>query len=93
MDVGATDERPSKSVAFQFDDAGGRLFSERSELIGVSDAGQSYPSSSRADDTDFATSELESIARKRVDNVSGGRVREAARLDHLVLLELHCSVV
>ena len=77
VDVGAADERPSKSVAFQFDDAGGRLYSG-CELVGVSDAGQSFLSSSRPDDTDFGTSELESIARKRVDDVSGRRVHEAA---------------
>ena len=81
VDVGAADERPSKSVALQFDDAGGRLSSGRCELVGVSDAGQSFQSSSRPDDTDCGTSELESIARKRVDDVSGRRVCEAAGLD------------
>ena len=70
VDVGAEDERPSLSIAFQFDNAGGRLFSAGCELVGVSDAGQSFPSSSRPDDTDCCTSELESIARKRVDDVS-----------------------
>ena len=29
VDIGKADERPSKSVAFDIDDAGGRLFSER----------------------------------------------------------------
>ena len=80
VDVGAADERRSKSVAFQFDDAGGRLSSGRCELVGVSDSGQSFPSSSRPDDTEYGTSELESIARKRVGDVSG-RVCEAAGLD------------
>ena len=51
VDVGAADERPSKSVAVQFDDAGSRLSSGRCELVGVSDSGQSFPSSSRPDDT------------------------------------------
>ena len=69
VDIGVTDKRPSKSVAFEIDDAGGRLFSERSTLVGVSDAGQSFPSSSRPDDTDYGTSELESIARRRVGDV------------------------
>ena len=46
----------------------------------MSEAGQSFPSSSRPDDTDCGTSELESIARKRVDDVSGKRVHEAARM-------------
>ena len=81
VDVGVADERPSKSVAFQFDDACGRLFSGRYQLVGVSDAGQSFPSSFRPDDTDYGTSELESIARKRVDDVSGRMVCEAAGLD------------
>ena len=81
VDIGVADERPSKSVAFQFDDAGGRLSSGRCTLVGVSDAGQSFPSSSRPDDTDYGTSELESIARRRVGDVSGRRVCEAARLD------------
>ena len=81
VDVGVADERPSKTVAFQFDDAGSRWSSGRCELVGVSDAGQSFPSSSRPGDTDYGTSELESIARKRVDDVSGRRVCEAAGLD------------
>ena len=33
VDDGAADERPSKSVAFQFDDAGGRLSSRRCEWL------------------------------------------------------------
>ena len=52
VDVGAADERPSKGVGFQFDDAGGRLSAGRCELVGVSDAGQSFPSSSQTDDTE-----------------------------------------
>ena len=75
------DERPLKSVAFEIDDAGGRLFAERCTLVGVSDAGQSFPSSSRPDDTDYGTSELESIARRRVGDLSGGRVCETAESD------------
>ena len=78
VDVGPVDERPSKSVALQFDNAGDRLSSAGCELVGVSDAGQSFPSSSRPDDTDYGTSELESIARKRVGDLSGKRVHEAA---------------
>ena len=49
VDIGVADERPSKSVAFDIDNAGGRLFSERCTLVGASDAGQSFPSSSRPD--------------------------------------------
>ena len=74
VDIGVADERPSKSVAFEIDDAGGRLFSERCTSVGVSDAGQSLPSSSRPDDTAYGTSELESIARRRVGDVSERRV-------------------
>ena len=81
VDVGAADERPSKSVAFQLDDTGGRFSSGECELVGVSDAGQSFPSCSRPDDTDYGTSELESIARKRVDVVRGGKVCGASGLD------------
>ena len=81
VDIGLADERPSKSVAFEIDDAGGRLFAERCTLVGVSDAGQSFPSSSRPDDTDYATSELETIARRRVGDLSGGRVCETAESD------------
>ena len=44
----------------------------------MSDAGQSFSSSSRPDDTDYDTSELESIARRRADDVSERRVHEAA---------------
>ena len=81
VDIGVADERPSKIVAFDVDDAGGRLFSERCTLVGVSDAGQSFLSSSRPDDTDYGTSELESIARRRVGDLSEGRVCETAESD------------
>ena len=80
VDVGAKGERPSKSVAFQFDNAGGRLSAAACELLRVSYAGQSFPVSSRPEDTDFGASELESIARKRVDDVNGKRVHEVARM-------------
>ena len=81
VDIGVADERPSKRVAFDIDDAGGRLFSARCTLVDVSDAGQSFPSSSRPDDTDYGTSELMSIARMRVGDLSGGRVCETAESD------------
>ena len=81
VDIGVADERPSKSVAFEIDDAGGRLFAQRCTLVGVADAGQSFPSNSRPDDTDYGTSELESIARRRVGDVIERRVCEAAGLD------------
>jgi len=81
VDFGVVDERPSKSVAFEFDDSGGRLFSERCTLAEASDVGQSFPSSSRPGDTDYGTSELESIARRRVGSLSGGRVFEAVEPD------------
>ena len=81
VDFGVVDERPSKSVAFEFDDAGGRFLSERCTFVGVSDAGQSFSSSSRPGDTDYGTSELESIARRRVGSLSGGRVFETAEPD------------
>ena len=68
-------------VAFEIDDASSRLFSERCTLVGVSDAGQSFPSNSRPDDTDYGTSELEAIGRRRVGDVSELRVCEAAGLD------------
>ena len=81
VDIGVADERPSKSVAFDIDKAGGRLFSERCTLVGASDAGQAFPSSFRPDDTDYGTSELKSIARRRVGDLSGGRACETARSD------------
>ena len=81
VDIGVADGRPSKSVAFDIDDAGGRMFSEKCTLVGVSDAGQSFSSSSRPDDTDYGTFELESIARRRVDGLSGGRFCETAESD------------
>ena len=81
VDFGVVDERPSKSVAIEFDDSGGRLFSDRCTLVGVSDAGQSFPSSSRPGDKDYGASELESIARRRVGSLSGGRVFEVAEPD------------
>ena len=81
VDIGLADELPSKSVAFDIDDAGGRLYSERCTLVGLSDAGQSFPSSSRPDDTDYGTSELESIARRGVGDLSGGMVCETAQSD------------
>ena len=62
VDFGVAAERPSNSVAFEIDDAGGSFFAKRCTLVGVSHAGQSFPSSSRPHDTDYGTSELESIA-------------------------------
>ena len=76
VDADVAVERPSNKDAFQSDDDGGRLSSAGCELVGVSDAGQSFPSSSRPDDTDYGTSELESITGRRVDNVSERRVHE-----------------
>ena len=81
VELGVADERPSKNVAFEVDDSGGKSFCERYIVIGVSDAGQSFPSSSRPDDTEYGTSELESIARRRVGSLSGGRVFEVAESD------------
>ena len=77
VELGVADEQPSKSVAFEVDDSGGKSFCDRYTVIGVSDAGQSFPSSSRPDDTEYGTSELESIARRRVGSLGGGRVFEA----------------
>ena len=81
VELGVADERSSKSVAFEVDDSGGKSFCDRYNVVGVSDAGQSFPSSSRPDDTEFGTSELESIARRRVGSLSGGRVFEVAESD------------
>ena len=78
-------ERPSKSVAFQLDDECGLLSSAGCEMVGESDAGQSFPSSSRSKKTDYGSSELESIARRRDDDVSERRVQEAGGMG------LHCS--
>ena len=72
VELGVADERPSKSVAFEVDDSGGKSFCDRYTVIGVSDAGQSFPSSSRPDDTEYGTSELESIARRLVGSLRGG---------------------
>ena len=81
VEFGVADERPSKSVAFEVDDSGGKSFCDRYTVVGVSDAGQSFPSSSRPDDTEYGTSELESIARRRVGSLSGGRVFEVVESD------------
>ena len=81
VEFGVADERPSKSVAFDVGGSIGKSTCDRYTVIGVSDAGQSFPSSSRLDDTEYGTSELESIARRRVDNLCGGRVFEAVESD------------
>ena len=81
VELDVADQRPSKSVAFEVGDSIGKSVCNRYTVIGVSDAGQSFPSSSRLDDTEYGTSELESIARRRVDNLSGGRVFEAVESD------------
>ena len=81
VELGVADERPSKCVAFDVGDSVGKSVCDRYTVIGVSDAGKSFPSSSRLDDTEYGTSELESIARRRVDNLSGGRVFEAVESD------------
>ena len=80
------------SVAFQLDDEGGRMSSAGGELVGVSDAGQSFPSSSRPDDTDYGTSELESVVRGRVDYVSRSRVHEAAGMGLPCTSGIACSM-
>ena len=72
VELGVADERPSKSVAIEVDDSGGKSFCVRYTVIGVSDAEQSFLSSSRPDDTEYDTSDLESIARRRVGSLSGG---------------------
>ena len=82
-DVGldVANERLPKSVAFDVEGSLGKSVCNRYSVIGVSDVGQSFPSSSRLDETEYGTSELESIARRRVDNLSGGRVFEAVESD------------
>ena len=77
VELDVADERPSKSVAFDVEDSIGKSVCNRYPVIGMSDAGQSFPSSSRLDETEYGTSELESIARRRVDNLGGGRFSEA----------------
>ena len=81
VELGVADQRPSKSVAFEVGDSIGKSVCDRYTVIGVSDVGQSFPSSSRLDDTEYGTSELESIARGRVDILSGGRVFKAVESD------------
>ena len=61
VELGVADERASKNVAFEVDDSGGKSFCDRYTVIGVSDAGQSFPSSSRPDDTEYGTSELDEL--------------------------------
>ena len=85
VELGVADERPSKSVAFEVDDSGEKSFCDRYTVVGVLDAGQSFPSSSRPDDTEYGTSELESIARRGVGSLSGGRVFEVAESDFLAI--------
>ena len=77
VELDVADERPSKSVAFDVEDSIGKSVCNRYPVIGMSDAGQSFPSSSRLDETEYGTSELESTARRRVDNLGGGRFFEA----------------
>ena len=77
VELDVADERPSKSVAIDVEDSIGKSMCNRYPVIGMSDAGQLFPSSSRLDETEYGTSELESIARRRVDNLGGGRFFEA----------------
>ena len=77
VELDVADERPSKSVAFDVEDSIGKSVCNRYPVIGMSDAGQSFPSGSRLDETEYGTSELESIARRRVDNLGVGRFFEA----------------
>ena len=81
VELDVADERPSKSVAFDVEDSIGKSVCNRYPVIGMSDTGQSFPSSSRLDETEYGTSELESIARRRVDNLSGVRVFEVLESD------------
>ena len=77
VDAHVADGRLSKSVAFQLDDEIGRLFCAGCELVGVSDAEQSLPSSSQPDGIDYGTSDMKSTAGRHVDDVSETRVYEA----------------
>ena len=81
VELGVADQRPLECVVFDVGDSIGKSVCDRYTVIGVSDAGQSFPSSSRLDDTEYGTSELESIARGRVDNLSGGRFFKAVESD------------
>ena len=78
MDADVADGQHSKSVAFQHDDESGRLYSAGCELVGESNTGQLFPSSSRPDGTHYGTSELESIAQRRVGDLSETRVPHKA---------------
>ena len=77
VELDVADERPSKGVAFDVEDSIGKSVCNRYPVIDMSDAGQSFPSSSRLDETEYGTSDLESIARRRVDNLGEGRFFEA----------------
>ena len=82
VELDVADERSSKSVAFDVEDSIGKSVCNKYPVIGMSDAGQSFPSSSRLDETEYGTSELESIARRGVDNLGGGRFFEAVESNH-----------
>ena len=51
VELGVADQRPSKSVAFEVGDSIGKSVCNRYTVISVPDDGQSFPSSSRLDDT------------------------------------------
>ena len=93
VELGVADERASKNVAFEVDDSGGKSFCDRYTVIGVSDAGQLFPSSSRPDDTEYGTSELASVARRRVGSLGGGGFLMVLSPIFPPFPELQCSLV
>ena len=80
-------------VAFEVDDSGGKSFCDRYTVTGVSDAGQLFPKSSRLDDTEYGTSELESIARDELVVCVGGGFLKLQNLIFQLSPELQCGLI
>ena len=72
---------PMESVVFQCESKSRRLCSAGCELVGMSVAGQLFPVSSRLDNTDYETLELESIVRRRTNEQIGTNIYRAGAME------------
>ena len=93
MDADAAGERPSKSVAFQFDNAGGVLSSVRCDLFGVSDAGQSFQVVADRMILIMVHLNWNPLPQGELTRRVGGGFMKVQESVYLVLPELHSSMV
>ena len=91
VDAEALGGTPLKSIAFKRGSKTARLWSDGCELIGVLVAGHLFPVISRPDDTDYKTSELSSVARRRAVEPIGTKFYGEGNWNFPLFLGLPCN--